>query len=85
METQYIKKDKGHTYYYADKEMIILHRLDGPAVEHADGYKEWWVENKLLCQEDYDTLHPKEITLKQIAEKFGIELSKLRIKTKIVY
>lgn len=24
----------------------ILHRLDGPAVEHPDGSKEWWVRGK---------------------------------------
>jgi len=104
METQYIKKDNGHTYYYADKEMTVLHRLgspaiehadgskmwwvkgkrhriDGPAEEYADGYKEWWVEGKFLTEADFKMLHElKEITLEQIAEKFGIELSKLRIK-----
>ena len=104
MKTQYIKKDNGHTYYYADKEMTILHRLDGPAVEHADGYKAWrvegkrhrldgpaiqhadgykawYVEGRRLTEEEFNMRHePKEITLEQIAEKFGIELSKLRIK-----
>jgi len=127
METQYIKKDNGHTYYYADEDMTILHRLDGPAVEGADGYKAWWVKNKLhrldgpavehadgskswhvddilhrldgpakeyvcgykawfvdgrrLTEAEFNMRHQlKEITLEQIAKKFGIELSKLRIK-----
>ncbi len=104
METQYIKKDNGYTWYCADKEMIILHRTDGPAMEHVDGSKSWWVEGKrhrtdgpaVVCADGYkewyvdgislteaefNMLHePKEITLEQIAEKFGIELSKLRIK-----
>ena len=47
METQYIKKDNGHTYYYADEDMTILHRLDRPAVEYADADKEWWVDGKI--------------------------------------
>jgi hypothetical protein len=25
----------------------ILHRLDGPAVEYADGTRQWWVDGKL--------------------------------------
>ena len=81
MKTQYIKKDNGYTCYYADKEMIILHRTDGPAIEHADGYKEWFVDGIRLTEAEFNMLHElKEITLEQIAEKFGIELSKLRIK-----
>jgi hypothetical protein len=24
-----------------------MHRKDGPAVEHRNGYKEWWVNGKL--------------------------------------
>jgi hypothetical protein len=33
------------TYYYNEKNE--LHRDDGPAIEHADGYKEWWLNGKL--------------------------------------
>ncbi len=150
MTTQYIKKDNGYTGYYADKEMTVLHRTDGPAIEYADGskawyvddilhrldgpaveyangskswwvvgklhhtdgpaiehaegykewyvegklhrtdgpavecadgYKEWWVDGKRLSKADYNKRYElKEISLEQIAEKFGIELSKLRIK-----
>jgi hypothetical protein len=127
MKTQYIKKENGNTYYYADEEMTIPHRLDGPAVEDADGYKAWWVEGKLhrldgpavegadgdkawwvegkrhrldgpaiqhadgykawyvegrrLTEEEFNMRHElKEITLEQIAEKFGIPVEKIRIK-----
>ena len=31
--------------WYNDKDQF--HRLDGPAVEGTNGYKEWWVEGKL--------------------------------------
>jgi len=26
-----------------------LHREDGPAVEYADGRREWWVNGKYIC------------------------------------
>jgi hypothetical protein len=34
-----IDKNELETYYYLDGK---LHRIDGPAVEIYDGYKEWW-------------------------------------------
>ena len=34
-------------YYYKDRGMTIRHRLDGPAIEHAGGYKVWWVNGKV--------------------------------------
>ena len=36
--------DKGNIRYYNKKGE--RHRLDGPAVEWIDGYKEWWVNGK---------------------------------------
>jgi len=48
MKTQYIKIDEyGNKYYYSDAAMKILHRIDGPAIEFADGYKAWHVNDKL--------------------------------------
>ena len=35
------------TEYFKDKAMRILHRRDGPAIEYANGYKEWRVNNIL--------------------------------------
>jgi len=44
---QFIHVDeKGNKYYHSDREMQKLHREDGPAVEYADGDKEWWVNDK---------------------------------------
>jgi hypothetical protein len=44
---QYIKIDNdGDKHYYKDKEMKILHREDGPAIERADGGKEWWINDE---------------------------------------
>ena len=39
-----------------------LHRLDGPAVEHADGSKEWWVNGKKVT--------PKDIITNNVQKRF---------------
>ena len=47
MKPQYIEIDEdGSKFYYSDKEMKILHREDGPAVEYNSGYKSWWLNGK---------------------------------------
>lgn len=44
MTTQYILKNSGGTsFYHKDREMTILHREDGPAVEWRSGSKEWFI------------------------------------------
>jgi hypothetical protein len=44
-EEQYIKIDRdGNKFYFKNKAMTLYHRLNGPAVEAADGCKEWWVD-----------------------------------------
>ncbi len=48
MEAQYIEiTELGSKFYYKDREMTILHREDGPAVEWSDGDKKWWIDGKL--------------------------------------
>jgi hypothetical protein len=40
----YIKiNENGDKFYHSDREMEILHREDGPAIEYADGSKAWWL------------------------------------------
>ena len=58
-----------------------LHREDGPAVEYADGDKEWWLNGEKLTEEEFKKKTSKEIvlTMDEIAVKFGIEVSKLKI------
>jgi len=47
MKPQYIKiNEYGNKFYYSDREMMVLHREDGPAVEHTDGYKSWYLNGK---------------------------------------
>lgn len=42
---------KGNKFYYANAEMKVLHREDGPAVEYHGGDKFWW-QNGNLHRED---------------------------------
>jgi hypothetical protein len=46
-QEQYIHIDKyGHKRYYKDRKMTIRHRLDGPAIEGANGGKAWYVDGQ---------------------------------------
>ena len=48
MSEQFVSTDiVGTKHYFKDKEMSILHREDGPAIEYPDGSKEWYVNNRL--------------------------------------
>jgi hypothetical protein len=75
----------GPAVEYADgsKEWRVdgkLHRLDGPAYEGANGRKEWWVDGKRLSEKEFNALsEPVELTLDDIAAKFGVDVSKLKI------
>ena len=58
-----------------------LHREGGPAVEYEDGHKEWWLNGERLIEEEFNArMNPVELTLDEIAEKLGIEVSQLKIK-----
>jgi len=47
MKPVYIKIDEvGDKFYFSDREMTILHREDGPAIEWTDGYKSWYLDGK---------------------------------------
>jgi len=104
-EQQYIHIDTdGNKFYHKDREMTILHRLDGPAVEYVDGSKawyvngkchrtdgpayedtagtkEWWVDGEYLTEEQFNVLLAPtlELTLEEIAAKFGVDVSKVKI------
>ena len=83
MQEQYIWIDEhGNKCYYKDREMKIRHRTDGPAIEYADGSKYWFVDGKQLSEEEFNTLTAPtlELTLEDIASKFGVDVSKVKIK-----
>jgi hypothetical protein len=57
------------------------HREDGPAVEYSDGSKRWYLNDKRLTEEEFDArMNPVELTLSEIAAKFGVSVDKLKIK-----
>ena len=45
-QEQYIHIDQYGEFVYMDKAMTVLHRTDGPAIEHANGTKSWYVDGK---------------------------------------
>ena len=80
MKAQYIKITQHGKFYYSDKAMTICHREDGPAVEHASGDKAWWLNCKHLTEDQFNAhFTTLELTMDQIAAKFGIDVSKLKI------
>jgi hypothetical protein len=68
----------GDKFWYVDGQ---LHRLDGPAFEWSNGSKEWYVDGKHLTEKQFNVLSaPLELTLEDIAAKFGVDISKVKIK-----
>ena len=105
MTPQYITiNEDGTKFYYKDRQMTMLHREDGPAVEGYNGYKAWYINGKRhredgpavewsngikewylngvkFREQEFILKTAKEIvlTMDEIAAKFGVEVSKLKI------
>ncbi len=81
-----LHREDGPAYEAADgyKEWFIngkLHREDGPAIEYAHGSKEWRLNGGKLTEEEFNArMNPVELTLDQIAAKFGVSVDQLKIK-----
>jgi hypothetical protein len=57
------------------------HRLDGPAIERANGAKLWYIQGEKLTKAEFlARTQPRELTLDEIAQKFGIPVELLKIK-----
>lgn len=58
-----------------------LHREDGPAVEWEDGRQAWYLNHEKLSYQEFIRRTAPEIilTMDEIAAKFGVEVSKLKI------
>ncbi len=69
----------GYKAWYIDGK---LHREDGPAIEYAGGAKQWFIDDKRLTEKEFNALmNPvTELTLDEIAEKFGVSVDQLKIK-----
>jgi hypothetical protein len=58
-----------------------LHRIDGPAVEWASGDKLWYIHGENLSEAKFlARTQPTELTLDEIAQRFGIPVELLKIK-----
>jgi hypothetical protein len=56
------------------------HRSDGPAIESFNGHKFWYVDGKSLTEKEFNALtRPIELTLEDIAAKFGVDVNNLKI------
>jgi len=59
MTPQYIKiNEDGDKTYWKNKEMTILHREDGPAIEWVDGYKAWYLNGNPHREDGPAIEHP---------------------------
>jgi len=69
----------GRKYWYVDGRP---HRLDGPAIEYTNGHKAWYVDGQRLTEVEFNDLTAPtlELTLEDVAAKFGVDASKLKIK-----
>jgi hypothetical protein len=47
MNPQYIRIENGNTFHYSDKEMLILHNPNGPAIVWAEGHKAHYINGLL--------------------------------------
>jgi len=70
--------DGGKEWYLNGKR----HREDGPAIEYFFGNKYWYLNGKQLTEEEFKKKTAKEIvlTMDEIAEQLGVDVSKLKIK-----
>ncbi len=68
----------GRKAWYVDGK---LHRTDGPAIEYSTGAKAWYVNDIALTEEQFNARFVTlELTMDQIAAKFGVEVSRLKIR-----
>jgi hypothetical protein len=80
-------REDGHAVEYVNGSKYwclngYLHREDGPAIEWSDGDKAWYLNGVKYTEEEFKMKTDKEIvlTLDEIADKLGIDVSKLKIK-----
>ena len=71
-------------YSDGDKEWFIdgkYHREDGPAIVFSDGYKAWYINGNRITEAEFNArMNPVELTLDEIAEKFGVSVDRIKIK-----
>ena len=62
-----VTDEKAEWYFEGNR-----HRLDGPAIECANGRKEWWVEDRKMSEVKFNSLvKVKELSVKEIEKLLG--------------
>ena len=57
------------------------HCMDGHAIEYANGEKRWYIHDKKLTEQEFlARTQPKELTMDEIAQQFGIPVELLKIR-----
>jgi len=64
-EIEFFQQENAITIQYNNGNVRWLcngksHKIDGPAIENADGSKEWWVDGEMISEEEYNKKFPKE-------------------------
>src|SRR5210317_1951397 len=73
-----VEHASGGKYWYINDKR---HREEGPAIESANGDKEWYINGEELTEEEFNArMNPVELTLVEIASKFGVSVEQLKIK-----
>jgi hypothetical protein len=68
----------GEKYWYQNG---FIHRIDGPAIERANGDKQWYINGENLSETEFlARTQSRELTMDEIAQRFGIPVELLKIK-----
>ena len=75
-----VETSSGHKGWYVNGKR---HRTDGPAFEGSGGAKSWYLDGKLMTEKEFVAATAPttiELTLDEIAAKFGVPAGNLKIK-----
>jgi hypothetical protein len=57
-----------------------VHREDGPAIECAEGYKEWWLNGKAYTEQEFIQMtQGKELSIAEIEELLGYKIKVVKM------
>jgi len=70
MSNPKIDKRGTNCYYNEDGE---FHRIDGPAIEYADGDKSWYIEGQIYSEEEFNQYNRpvEELTMEEVNSLLG--------------
>ena len=85
-EMKNLHREDGPAVEYVNGDRVwylngLFHREDGPAVQWEDGPKWWYLNGQCISEAEHKRRTAKEtiLTMDEIAAKFGVDVSKLKI------